>query len=50
MTRQERIDKLVTDINGLVDECRVQELITYAEIVGVLELVKHDIMNEVTAG
>ena len=50
MTRQERIDKLVTDINSLVDECRAQELITYAEIVGVLELVKHNIMNEVTAG
>jgi len=49
MDRQERINKLVTDINNLVDTCREEQIITYAEIVGVLELVKWDIIKETSA-
>ena len=50
MDRAERINKLVDDINALVDECRNDNLITYAEIVGVLELVKLDLYIEVKIG
>ena len=49
MTRQERIDKLVNDMNKLVDECRGENLLTYAEVVGVIELVKWDILKETAA-
>jgi hypothetical protein len=49
MTRQERIDKLVADMNSLIDECRAEELLTYAEVAGVIELVKWDILKETTA-
>jgi hypothetical protein len=49
MSRQERIDKLVADMNGLIDECRTEELLTYAEVVGVIELVKWDILKETSA-
>ena len=47
--RQKRVNKLVEDINNLVDECRLDNVLTYAEIVGVLELIKHDVMIECTA-
>ena len=50
MGRQERINKLVHDMNALIDECRTEELLTYAEVVGIIELVKWDILKETTGG
>lgn len=49
MTRQKRIEKLVSDINVLIDECGAENLLTYAEVVGVIELVKFDIIKETVA-
>ena len=40
------VDCLQERINKQIDYCRKEFDMTYAEVVGVLEIVKHDIWNE----
>ena len=48
MTRTEMLDSMAKDLNKVIDDYRKNEVVTYAEIVGVLEMIKFDVINETT--
>jgi hypothetical protein len=46
MTHQEQVNALVADIQQLLHRYRIEFELSYASVVGVLELVKADIVDE----
>jgi len=46
MDREERIDHVFNQLNGFLDRIRQEYDLTYAEMIGMLEMCKLDIWHE----